>query len=174
MKSLRNLALALGLAAMSPIALSAQAPQFEGKGWRIVKVGKCTALLDIVSFNLNPSVFGSTEVVTSVSWTGACDAEGLITGRGKVIVDTLEPGSNRRWRQAYEGTARSGIMVGRVQIWKYFADKPGQAFTLDPGTLEANGRTIYVYDFEGGCYVVACEPQDGIKLREQYRQNRRK
>lgn len=163
----------MALAAVAGSAVTAQTPmKLTDAPWQIVRVGACNALMNRYTFALVPADFASkTQVVTGIKWTGACDREGLITGKGVLAVSSEDRPNRILWRMEYRGVAKSGIMTGKVEIWRYISRTGKPPLKLDPESYDSNG-TYYVYNFDGGCFMQACKPADGAALLKQYRSTR--
>lgn len=147
--------------------------------WSVVDVGGCHIVLNhgTVKLDANGRQFlGNMGAFIAIRWSGACDVNGLITGRGVLQVDydaKVITGSNGLLRNVFEGQASQGRMEG---LARYSMFEPNG--DNGPLVLRNDGVGDVRWDvmFERGCITLvdgerqetACRPGVGDGLRDRY------
>lgn len=142
---------------------------YAGTTWTTRKVqlshprtGECTAILNHGALGLDPTGrqftkerYGSGDL-SAIVWSGACDANGLITGSGFLSLYVI--GTVDNLLKEYEASADRGILTGNA---RYFEsedeDDPGEGVRFVAGCNDWNGAR------DG-----SCDGARGNTLRQQY------
>lgn len=157
-----------------------QSPENLDK-WQVLTVGNCKMVTNLGSFRLNSTGnMGEGDVfpIVLTEWTGGCDANGLITGSGRVrFYSYVEDFTN--FFAEYAGFARSGMLEGPIKgsggsaldsnAYGPSAKYEVSAWEIDPSFGPPR--------FEGGCLrdefeEEGCDPTLGQELRQQYLKKR--
>jgi hypothetical protein len=166
-------ALAAGLLAISAAAQGSSYGPYAGTSWSLKKVktgtGECTMIVNHGSMGLDragTSIAKESDAsggVVLIEWTGTCDANGLIGGRGTLYIDLDAAGSY--FSKRFVGTAVRGALDGAVSYNGYYdvdADEYGE---LDPdqAVTFANGCNNWAGAAPGNC-----DTGQAARLRTQY------
>ncbi len=113
---------------------------YAGTTWSLQTVkkgtGQCTMIanhggmgLDRAGTKFVKERYGSGGVVL-LEWTGACDANGLISGKGTLYIDLDETGDY--YSKRFVGTADRGVLNGPVSYNAYYDVDAEEYDELDP------------------------------------------
>lgn len=170
--------LLLGFAAPPAAAQSDDAyyGPYAGTSWSLRKVtaksasgGECTLVMNHGAFGLDAA--GTRFVkerdsqggVVTLEWTGACDANGLISGRGTLYFDLDESADFISKR--FIGTADRGMLNGLVGYNPYYEIEAEEYDALDP---DQPVRFINGCNSWNGARPDSCDASRGDRLRGQY------
>jgi formylglycine-generating enzyme required for sulfatase activity len=143
--------------------------QLKSEVWRARSVelssprtAKCTAVINHGAMGLDAD--GSSFIqerlggrVSRIQWSGACDVDGLISGRGTLSITVFD--SFETWVMALIGTADRGLLVGEA------------GYGRDNGEDEVRAKSIF---FNSGCNnwngarPNTCDPAAGLVERQRY------
>jgi formylglycine-generating enzyme required for sulfatase activity len=93
--------------------------------------------------------------VSRIQWSGACDADGLISGGGTlsfILFDSFET-----WVTEFIGTADRGLLVGAARYYAYGSDSEPEPIFFDNGCNNWNGARANT-----------CDPAAGLVERQRY------
>jgi formylglycine-generating enzyme required for sulfatase activity len=143
--------------------------QLKSEVWRARPVelssprtAKCTAVINHGALGLDAD--GSSFIqerlggrVSRIQWSGACDVDGLISGRGTLSITVFD--SFETWVMVFIGTADRGLLVGDA------------GYGRDNGEDEVQAKPIF---FNSGCNnwngarPNTCDPAAGLVERQRY------
>ena len=143
--------------------------QLKSEVWRARPVqlssprtANCTAVINHGALGLDAD--GSSFIqerlggrVSRIQWSGACDVDGLISGRGTLSITVFD--SFETWVMVFIGTADRGLLVGDA------------GYGRDNGQDEVQAKPIY---FNNGCNnwngarANTCDPAAGLVERQRY------
>ncbi|MDO9369609.1 MAG: cell envelope integrity protein TolA [Sphingopyxis sp.] len=163
-----------------PAATAAQGvtgDAYAGASWSLKRVlsanGTCTMIvnhgamgLDAAGTHIVKESDGSGGV-TSIEWSGNCNADGLINGRGTLFIDLDETGDYLSKR--FIGTADRGVLTGAVGYHPYYdieADEYGALGPDQPVTF-VNGCNNW-----NGKWTDGCDTRRADRLRRDYMASR--
>lgn len=170
-------ACALAMALLTPPA-AAQSDDnhygpYAGSSWSVKKVrngnGECTMIvnhgamgLDAAGTKIVKERYGSGGV-SMIEWTGSCNAEGLINGRGTLYIDLDDSGDN--YSKRFIGTADRGIFDGAVRYNPFFDVDLAELGVLDPdqSVTFVNGCNNWL-----GARPNSCDTRRATQLRSEY------
>ncbi len=141
--------------------------QLKSEVWRARSVelssprtAKCTAVINHGAMGLDAD--GSRFIkellggkVSRIQWSGACDADGLISGGGTlsfILFDSFET-----WVTEFIGTADRGLLVGAARYYAYGSDSEPEPIFFDNGCNNWNGARANT-----------CDPAAGLVERQRY------
>ena len=141
--------------------------QLKSEVWRARSVelssprtAKCTAVINHGAMGLDAD--GSRFIkellggkVSRIQWSGACDADGLISGGGTlsfILFDSFET-----WVTEFIGTADRGLLVGAARYYPYGSDSEPEPIFFDNGCNNWNGARANT-----------CDPAAGLVERQRY------
>ncbi|WP_077145192.1 cell envelope integrity protein TolA [Sphingopyxis sp. KK2] len=101
--------------------------------------------------------------VTLLEWTGACDANGLISGKGTLYIDLDETGDY--YSKRFIGTADRGVLNGPVSYNAYYDIEAEEFDELDPDqpVTFVNGCNNWA-----GKRANNCDTRQADRLRSDY------
>lgn len=170
-------ACALAMVLLAPSAAAQSGDGFNGvyagQSWSLKKVkngaGQCTMIVNHGAMGLDAAgtttvkeAYGTGRVVL-IEWTGSCDADGLIDGRGTLYIDLDETGDY--FSKRFVGSADRGVFTGPVGYNAYYdvdADEYGELDADQPVTF-VNGCNNWA-----GTQVTGCDTGQADQLRGQY------
>jgi len=143
--------------------------QLKSEVWRARPVqlssprtANCTAVINHGALGLDAD--GSSFIqerlggrVSRIQWSGACDVDGLISGRGTLSITVFD--SFETWVMVFIGTADRGLLVGDA------------GYGRDNGQDEVQAKPIF---FNSGCNnwngarPNTCDPAAGLVERQRY------
>lgn len=182
MKNLFASLVGLTVVATGVPALADYSPPLYPDNWNIVRVGNCNAVLHSGSFRLDANGVKTEEggewLVNKSEWTGACDANGLISGPGSIRLYTWikqknGPGYFTNYYNEYRGTAKSGMLDG--PFTGITANYNEQSSRYDPVVWEDEPGEVPA-KFEKGClrdaFQEECDIAKGQAVLKQYLSSR--
>ncbi|MBL0915188.1 MAG: hypothetical protein IBJ13_06650 [Sphingopyxis sp.] len=166
-------ALAVALAAAPAAAQSSTYGPYAGTSWSLKKVrvgtGECTMIVNHGSMGLDRSgakiakETNASGTVALIEWTGACDANRLISGRGTLFIDLDATGNY--FSKRFVGTADRGAFNGAVSYNGFYDLEADDYGELDPdqAITFANGCNNWA-----GAAPSNCDKEQAARLRTQY------
>lgn len=141
--------------------------------WSLKKVrtgtGECTMVvnhgamgLDAAGTRIVKERYGSGGVLL-VEWTGGCNAEGLINGRGALYIDLDESGDY--YSKRFIGTADRGVFNGPVSYNAFYDAEAEEYDELGPdqSVTFVNGCNNWA-----GARANSCDTGQAVRMRNQY------
>lgn len=166
-------ALAATLVAASAAAQGSSYGPYAGTSWSLKKVkagtGECTMIVNHGSMGLDragTSIAKESDAsggVTLIEWTGACDANGLISGRGTLYIDLDASGSY--FSKRFIAAADRGAFNGAASYNGFYDIEAAEYDELDPDqpVTFANGCNNWA-----GAAPSNCDTGQAARLRTQY------
>ncbi|MGH6649777.1 MAG: hypothetical protein ACREB7_01465 [Sphingopyxis sp.] len=142
---------------------------YAGTHWSVQKLAlggsgnrDCTAILNHGALGLDAAGTQFTKErygsggVSSISWSGACDSDGLISGSGSLILYVF--GTMTSEVKEFEAVADRGVLIGNARYYPSdYEEEPGDGVRFDQGCNNWNGVRPN-----------SCDPARGVLLRQQY------